>query len=695
MSSRASTFRSKLLAGGRKLLRPLSGLTRYLDPAWRAEVFYLLVIIMMGLVGGLVGLLYRLGLQLFQLIYFASSEDILTIALSLSWQRRLIAPAAGALIAALVIKYGLKGAAGEGMSEILEAVVLKEKMLRVRHALWKALSSLVAIGSGGSLGREGPMIQLSAAVAGRIGEFLRMSAERRRILIGCGVAAGFAAAYNAPIGGALFVMEIIIGNFAMDIFGPLVIASVVSTLVTRGVVGGAIYEVPGLKLVSAWEFVPYVALGIACALVGRLFIEVMNSAGWLFGRLPLPPWARATVGGLGVGALAIWVPHVLGNGYEGVNQTLQGLLPLELLLWMLGGKIVATALSIGSGSSGGVFTPTLFLGATLGGVVGQAAHSLWPSITAPPAAYALVGMSGLLAATTHAPIMSTLMVFEMSLNYNLILPVLICSGVGALLSRAIKRESIYTERLRRRGVDIDLAIEETALQAIHCEDVMWTGAPTVTPQTTLRVLLDKFLHMHGGESIHVVGASKHYIGLIDVHDLVAATEQKELAHVLIAEDLARQVPYVRPGDPVSAVTEKFWFQEHGELPVLSDDAPPRFLGVVTRRDVLRAFDREVLQRKLLTVRYAPGSPTTTARRSLVQLPAEFAIEEMPVPQSLVGQTLSELDLPHKFLLTALAYKPGDGGRPEMIPPPADVALAEGDRLVLVGKTQDLARFARA
>src|SRR5262249_7708693 len=154
---------------------------------------------------------------------------------------------------------------------------------------------------------------------------------------------------------------------------------------------------------------------------------------WLFGKLPLPSWLRASLGGLGVGAIAIWVPLVWGNGYEGVNLALQGYLPLKLLLWALGGKMLATALSIGSGSPGGFFTPSIFLGATLGGVVGQAAHGLWPHLTERPEAYALVGMSGLLAATTHAPIMSTLMVFEMSLNYNLILPVLICSGTGALL----------------------------------------------------------------------------------------------------------------------------------------------------------------------------------------------------------------------------------------------------------------------
>ncbi len=648
----------------------------------------------MGLIGGVVGLLYRLGLQIFRGVYFTSNESILRIVQRLDWPYVLMAPAVGALIGALIIKFALKDAPGEGTSEIMEAIVLKEKSLRFRRSLWKGLASLAAIGSGGSLGREGPMAQISAAAAGRISEVLRVSAERRRILIGCGVAAGMASAYNAPIGASFFVMEVIIGNFAMDIFGPLVIASVVSTLVSRGVVGGAIYEVPGLTLVSAWEFIPYVILGIACALVGRLFISVLQATSWTFSRLPLPRYARAALGGLGVGAIAIWVPHVWGNGYESVNLVLRGDLVLNLLAIALVGKMLATALSIGSGSPGGLFTPTIFLGAMLGGILGEAAHTLWPGLTAPPAAYSLVGMSGLLAATTHAPIMSTLMVFEMSLNYNLILPVLVCAGVSATLSRSIKRESIYTERLRRRGVDIDLAIEETALESIHVDDVMWTEPPTVAPETPLRTLLDKFLRMRGS-AIHVVGDEGGYIGLIDIHDLVAAAEQKDLGSVLIAADLARSIPNVRAGDPVSAVTEKFWFNEHGELPVLSRDEPPRFLGVVTRRDVLRAFDREVLQRKLLTVRYDPDHPEKAPHRSMVDLPAEFTIQEIPVPQAFEGKTLSEIDLPHRFLLTALSLKPAGGAPPEMIPPPADRQLTHDDRLVLVGKRADLARFLRA
>jgi len=679
----------------KRLRRRVLGIAERLDPLHNPEASYVLLIVTVGIIGGLTGVIYRGLLRLYQGIVFASQDDILTIAQRLPWQQRLLYPAAGAVLAAVVLRYGLKGGRSEGMTEIMEAVVLKEKVLRFRQALWKGAASLVAIGSGMSLGREGPMAQISAAAAGRISEILRISTDKRRILIGCGVAAGMSAAYNAPIGASLFVMEVIAGNFAMDIFGPLVIASVVSTLLTYGIIGSAIYETPGFELVSTWEFVFFVALGIACALVGRIFITVLFGVGRVPARLPLPPWAIALIGGIGVGAIAIKVPHILGNGYEGVDQMLKGALPFQLLAWMMAGKVLATAFSLGSGSPGGVFTPTIFTGAALGGLVGTGAHALWPAHTAPPGAYALVGMAGLLAATTHAPIMSTLIVFEMSLNYKLILPVMVCAGVAALISRSIRKDSIYTERLRRRGVDIDLAIEETALQSIKVEEVMWPDPPTALPATPLRALMDQFLHMRGGGPIHVVDAQRRYIGLIDVHDLLAAADKKDVGDLLIAGDLARMVPYVNPGEPVSRIMEKFWFQEYGQLPVLTEGTPPLFHGIVTRRDVLRAFDREVLQRKLLTVRYDPAEDSRRDRSKTVDLPDEFAIQELPVPPSLQGRTLIDLDLPHRFLLTALALKPADGDRREIIPPPADKTLADGDRLVLVGRRQDLARFANA
>ncbi len=684
---------SRLLTRLNRAAATAQSLTRHLESARSAEAAYVLLIVAIGMVGYFVGLVFRLGHNIFQVIIFASREDIVTIAENLPWAYRLVAPAGGGLIGALILRYALGGQRAEGMTEIMEAVILKQKALRVRAALWKALASMISLATGGSLGREGPMAQVSAASAGRISELLHVSPERQRILLGCGVAAGLAAAYNAPIGASLFVMEVIIGNFAMDVFGPLVVSSVVATLMTRGTVGSAIYVVPEFSLVSSWEFVWYVALGVLCALVGRMFLEILFGFGWLFGRSRLPLPITMTLGGLGVGAIGIWIPQIWGNGQQGVDQALRGDLPVELLAGALLGKVLGTSFSIGSGTPGGVFTPTMFIGAMLGGIVGEAAHTVWPTITAPSGAYALVGMSGLLAATTHAPIMSTLMVFEMSLNYNLILPVMVCAGVSALLSRSMRRESIYTARLRRRGVDIDLAIEETALQSIQVADVMWTSPPMVRPSAPLRSLLDQFLHMRGGGAIHVVDEDERYIGLIDVHDLVAAADQKEVADLLIAGDLARMVPHVKPAEPVSNVTERFWFQEHGELPVLSDEPSPRFLGVVTRRDVLRAFDREVLQRKLLSARYSAGGPQGQ-RPSMVDLPAEFAIAEVPVPPGLVGQTLIQLDLPHRYLLTALSLKPGDGGPPEIIPPPADRLLAEGDRLVLVGKRQDLARFAR-
>jgi CBS domain-containing protein len=278
----------------------------------------------------------------------------------------------------------------------------------------------------------------------------------------------------------------------------------------------------------------------------------------------------------------------------------------------------------------------------------------------------------------------------MSGNYSMILPLGLCAAVGALSSRWLSRTSIYTERIRRRGLDLDAIIEESALHAIRVEDVLRRDVAVVPPETPVRMLLDRFLDANRF-LVHVVDSEGKYHGLVVLQDVVAATEDSSLQDVLVAYDMTRQVPAVMPRDPVARVMERFWFQEYGELPVLSEPSGGRFIGIISRRDVLGAFDREVLRRKLLTARYRQrGEPIPEPQLPLL---AAYGIEEIPVPAAFVGQSLIELDLPRKFQLNALAiHRPGKERVEELIPPPADLKLDAGDRLVLLGLKENLAKF---
>jgi CIC family chloride channel protein len=653
---------------------------------------YFVLFVAVGAMGGLAASGFRWLASGFQAVYFAHYGSMIEAAEHLPWYMRIVAPAGGAFLAGLVVQYLLRGARGEGISEIMETVLLKRRNLTVRSAILKPLAALLLMGSGGSVGREGPILSLGGALGTWMAHLLRLTPARRNILIGCGVAAGMAAVYNAPLGASLFVMEIVIGNFAMDVFGPLVAASVTAALVGRALTEpGPIYSIPPFSPASVREYFILGLLGIPCALAGIFFTTIVERVGKILGKVTLHPIVKVTLGGAAVGILGIWLPQVWGNGYESVAQVLNGKFALGWLAAIFAGKMLATSVSIGSGGMGGVMTPTLLVGASFGGAIGSMIHQLAPTFTSEPGAYALVGMAGVLAATTHAPIMATFLVFEMCQDYAMILPIGVCAAASALMSRRWKRESIYAEKLARRGVDLDAAIEESALQAITVEDVLWRDPPTVPPEMPARALMERFLQSHR-HLMHVVDSAGQYYGLISIQDMLATSEKTDLAEIVLASHLARSIPSVGPGDPVSLIMERFWFQEFGELPVLRGADPPRFVGVVTRRDILGAFDREVLRRRILTARYRMGPKPAS---SILPLVGDYGVEEVPVPRSFLGKTLAELALPSTFRLTVLALKRGPMENPEeIIPAPGDRPLEPGDRIVLMGRKVDIASLSR-
>ena len=685
------------IVAGRKAPAWMERIARRLVVRARATLrgeraLYFVLFILIGIIGGLVGTAVRWGGLALHTIFFASSAPLLQAAHGIPWYMKLAVPTGGALLTGIIVHFFLKGAPGGGVAEIMEAVALRQRTLRMRTALLKALGAVVFMASGGSVGREGPCASLSAAISTRIAHVLHITPARRNILIGCGVAAGMAAVYNAPLGAALFVMEVIIANFAMDVFGPLVAASVMSALVSRALwEPGPVYDVPSFMPAGVSEYFLLGLLGIPCALVGNIFSTSLQRGSDLMHRLKLHPIVKLTAGGAILGVIGLWLPEVWGNGYDSVASILNDSFPIQLLALICAGKLIATTVSLGSGGLGGVMTPTLLVGAAFGGLIGHLIQILAPAAISQPGAYALVAMAGVLAATTHAPIMATFLTFELCQEYAMILPLGVCAGVSALMARRWKKHSIYSGGLARKGLDLDALIEETALQAIRVEDVIWQDPPTVTPGLPAKMVMEKFLKSRR-HLLHVVGEDGAYHGLIAVQDLYPTAENRNLDSLVVALDLARPMPAVGPEEPVSTIMEKFWFQEFGELPVLKGPEPGTFMGVVTRRDILGAFDREVLRRRILTARYKTGSQPS---QTMLPLVGDFAVQEVPVPPGLYTKTLGEAALPKDFSLTALALKHGPlDDLQEVSPPPLDRPFAPGDRLVLMGRKSDLAKFMR-
>ena len=372
---------------------------------------------------------------------------------------RLLAPAVGGLLAGLLGLLVARAPAGQGVADVMEAVVLGRVRLSMRVTLLKSLSSWLAIVSGGSLGREGPLIQFGGAAGKWLSDRLELSMTRTRVLIAAGTAAGFAAAYNTPFAAVLFVLEVVVGVVAIDTVVPVLIATMVATVLTRAVVGeGPIYGQRAFHLLGPAELVAFGGLGLFVTLGAQAFMRLLSFGETLFRQPWLkPPW-RSALGGLLAGALVAAMPEVAGNGYEPLNAVLNGAFTVSFTLWLLLGKCLATTASVSSGSPGGVFTPALLLGGGLGFVYAVTLSHLGFTL-GPAGGYALVGMAAATAATTHAPMMAAVMVFELSGDYAIALPLLLATALATFLSRRLRTDSIYTAELRQRGVAWQLTLD--------------------------------------------------------------------------------------------------------------------------------------------------------------------------------------------------------------------------------------------
>lgn len=403
---------------------------------------------------------FRTLAQLFYSALF-HANDVLTAFEKMPWAARLTVPAVGAFIGGCITRFGPKGPGARGVGDVMEAVVLGRVRLSLRATTTKALASFCAIASGGSVGREGPLVQFGGSLGSAVSSVAGLPPARTRALIAAGTAAGFAAAYNTPFAAVLFVVEIVSGVVALEQLVLVLAGTAIATAFVRATVGGGpIYGQRSFTITSNGELVMHALLGVLAGVVAFVFVRILAGGELAFAKTRLgQPW-RATVGGALVGGLAVGYPQITGNGYEPLNVLLDERYPLALVAFLAIAKTIATASSVGSGSPGGVFTPSLFVGGAAGLLFG---HLVARALGTPESAgsYALVGMAAMTAATTHAPLMASVMVFELSDDYALVLPLLLATSCATFVARRLNPESVYTSELRRRGVAWRIAVEGT------------------------------------------------------------------------------------------------------------------------------------------------------------------------------------------------------------------------------------------
>jgi CIC family chloride channel protein len=654
-------------------------------------IFLLAAII--GVSGGVLGCGFQKGLNWIQHLLIGEGETLsAAVRANLTWWQALLVPTAGGLAAGLVILL-LRGKKPPfGVADLVVLVQLRKGTIRLRESLAQIVASACTIGSGGSIGREGANSQIAATIAAVIGRAARLGTRPRAVLIGCGVAAGMATSYNAPIAGAIFVMEAVLGNFAMTVFAPIVVASVLATIVRKELLGDeAIYLKPSEAVTSLpWTLIlASVLLGVLCGLGGLLFRAAIAAGRDGFKRMKLPPPLALALGGLVVGAIGTFTPETWGNGFEVIDIVAHEAPSVGLILTLFLWKQIATVATVGSGGLGGIFTPNLVIGAAFGSLFAFCLRQAGFATAEQTSTFVFVGMAGLTAATMHAPVTAVVLVFELTGHYELVLPVMLCSIVGSIVASLIDEDSYYTAAIKQKGEQLPGGLEDLAVRTTFVRDVLRKDCVTVRDTAGFGEVME-LLASHRGDTVYVQDAAGGLVGRVELQDVKHFLNDPSLTAAVIAADLTRPVVTARPDDSIATVMPHFDDPELREIAVVTPTAPPRLLGRMRHQDVITTLGSEVLgqQRRNLPLSL-DGRDSGDLR-----LPAGCQFHSIPVPGAWAGLAVDALPVASaKGLVVVTAMRPVDG-HIENVPATPDLVLQEGWRIVVLGSNEAIARLQR-
>jgi len=552
----------------------------------------ILLALLVGLATGAGAVLFRELIRLFNWLLLERVWGWATATLPYGRASLPLITGAGGLVVGLLSYYFAREAKGHGVPEVIAAIAVRGGVIRPRVAIIKSLASSICIGSGGSAGREGPIVQIGSSVGSALGQFFHLSSQRVKTLVGCGAAAGIAATFNAPVAGALFSLEIILGDFGFGNFAPVVISSVVAAAVGRWYFG----DMPSLTVLHfhqrSWlEFPLYALLGVVIGIASVIFTRSLYAQEDLYDKIlaAIPPPVRTMLGGALVGVAGIFLPGILGTGYGPIDVAVAGIYTLPLLLVLAGSKLFATTTTLGSGGSGGIFAPSLFMGAMLGGAAGFLFQHIFPGVTAQPGAYALVGMGAMVAGATHAPLTAVVILFEMTDNYSIILPLMTAVVVALIVSKRLCAQSIYTLKIERAGIHLREGKDVDILKSIEAREIMRRDFETVYAGTRFKDLL-KFLGEARQHSFPVVDASGKLVGVISLRNLRRWLNEPSVSDIVVAEELAKKdILTVQEDETLYTVWDKFERLDVGSLPVVAADEPKRLVGLLFREDAYAAY----------------------------------------------------------------------------------------------------------
>ncbi len=566
------------------------------------NTFMLVMAVAIGLLSGLGNYAFRMTIEFFEWAVIEQGLDYLGVSFDeWSWGRLLvfIFPVIGGL---LLIPFGIFFAKDlkYGFPRFLEHVNLRGAKIPLRTIFTRGAASAITIGTGGSAGQEGPIAQIGGAIGSQFGQAFRVSGDRLKVLVACGVSGGVAATFNAPIAGVFFAQEIVLlSSFELASFTSIVVASGMSTVVSRALLGNIpAFAVPPYILANSWELVFYILLGMIIGVLASGFIDIHFRIKDAFDNLKMHRLAKPVFGGLLVGLMGIVFPQVFGNGYHFMESVLHGEGLWYLLMALILMKALATSVTLGCGLPGGLFAPSLYIGAVTGGAFGKLLALLFPAMAISPGTYALVGMGAFLSAATHAPMTAIFLLFEMTASYQVIVPIMLTCVIGTTISRRFKKDGLDTVELSKAGIDLEAGKERNIMKSLAVEDVM-VRRPEVLPENMTLGQFAQFIARTRHTNFPLVNTQGDLTGIISVQDFMGAVFEKDLLDLVVIKELATtDVITVTPQDNLDRAMRKIGYRNIEQLPVVEREGGAKLVGIISRRDMVSAYNRALMSRSL-------------------------------------------------------------------------------------------------
>lgn len=551
------------------------------------SVFSNSLAMIVGVLTGIAIVIYDHALKLSSQLFFEPISDI-------QHYYVIFIPAIGGLLVG-IISHKLMKKKRYSIENVIESTTLHGGKMEPKTVFLEVLSSVISLGSGASAGKEAPVVLAGAGIGSTLSQMLNMRGNRLKILLGCGASGGIAAAFNAPLAGVVFSVEVILGELESATLVPIVISAVFATLVSNVIFGVRPIQISDYQLISPMhESILYLILGVLAGLVSVIFMRSLYKFRDLFNGLNINPMTKPALGGLFVGIIGYFYPQIFGVGYDTISQVLENEIAFKLLLILLLLKIVAFSLSVGSGGSGGSFVPALFIGSMLGGAYGFIANSIFPGVTSAPGAYALAGMGAVFTGISRAPLTAILVLFELTRNYSLVLPIMLACVLSNLVSSTLHPESIFTESLRRRGFTIRKGKEVDIMESLKVADAMKREVQTISMNKKAEALI-ALMQSSRHVGFPVMDSEGKLWGIVTLKDIRDKVKQGELDKT-VGEIANSNLIVAYPDESLNTVLQRLAAKDIGRLPVVSREDNRQILGIITRSDIVKLYDKTIVER---------------------------------------------------------------------------------------------------